>query len=72
MHQPIRVALVGRRLEHNENLGLSYLVAALRRARIDVERHYVNDAAELKQVLMGLSFPCLASFEVCAEHVIIE
>ena len=55
MHQPIRVALVGRRLEHNENLGLSYLVAALRRARIDVERHYVNDAAELEAAYTSIS-----------------
>ncbi len=43
----VKVALVGRRLAHNENLGLCYLRGALREAGIDVEVHYVNDGAEL-------------------------
>jgi hypothetical protein len=38
------VALVGRRLPHNENLGLAYLRAALERAGVGVTTHYVNDA----------------------------
>ncbi len=43
----VQVALVGRRLAHNENLGLCYLRSALRHANIEVEVHYVNDGAEL-------------------------
>lgn len=41
------VVLIGRRLEHNENLGLSYLCGALDAAGIDSRRYYVNDAREL-------------------------
>ncbi len=43
----VKVALVGRRLAHNENLGLCYLRGALRHADIEVEVHYVNDGEEL-------------------------
>ncbi|MBI3201945.1 MAG: cobalamin B12-binding domain-containing protein [Myxococcales bacterium] len=49
-----RVALIGRRLEHNENLGLAYLAAALEQAGFVAERHYVNDAAELERAVTAL------------------
>lgn len=52
---PVRVALVGRRLEHNENLGLAYLAAALEQAGFRAERHYVNDALELERALTSIS-----------------
>ena len=50
-----RVALVGRRLEHNENLGLAYLAAALEHAGFRAERHYVNDAEELGRAMTSIS-----------------
>ncbi len=50
-----RVALVGRRLEHNENLGLGYLASALEHAGFRAERHYVNDALELERALTAIS-----------------
>ena len=49
-----RVALVGRRLEHNENLGLAYLRAALRTAGVLVTTHYVNDTAEMASAIGGI------------------
>jgi radical SAM superfamily enzyme YgiQ (UPF0313 family) len=48
------VALVGRRLPHNENLGLCYLRAALQRAGVEVSVHYVNDTRELALALRAL------------------
>jgi radical SAM superfamily enzyme YgiQ (UPF0313 family) len=45
--RPARVALIGRRLPHNENLGLAYLRAALTRDGARVTTAYVNDASEL-------------------------
>ena len=45
----LSVALVGRRLAHNENLGLGYLRAALAEAGIRSTTHYVNDALELRR-----------------------
>ena len=42
-----RVALVGRRLSSNENLGLCYLRAALRHAGIPSVTHYVSNGEEL-------------------------
>lgn len=50
----VKVALVGRRLAHNENLGLCYLRGALEQAGIDVEIHYVNDGAELLAAHRGI------------------
>lgn len=50
-----RVALVGRRLEHNENLGLAYLTAALEQAGFAAERHYVNDAVDLAHAVAALT-----------------
>ncbi len=41
------VTLVGRRLEHNENLGLCYLRAALEQAGARVTVLYLNDASDL-------------------------
>jgi radical SAM superfamily enzyme YgiQ (UPF0313 family) len=49
-----RVVLVGRRLEHNENLGLAYLAGALVQAGMTVERHYVNDAVELERAVTAI------------------
>jgi radical SAM superfamily enzyme YgiQ (UPF0313 family) len=49
-----RVALVGRRLPHNENLGLAYLRAALARAGVAVTTHYVNDAGELARAIAAI------------------
>lgn len=51
---PVRVALVGRRLPHNENLGLCYLRAALQGAGVSVSVHYVNDTHELAAALRVL------------------
>lgn len=51
----LTVALVGRRLAHNENLGLGYLRAALAEAGIRSTTHYVNDAAELARAAELLS-----------------
>ncbi len=48
------VALVGRRLPHNENLGLAYLRAALEGAGVSVTTHYVNDAADLARAIGAL------------------
>lgn len=48
------VALVGRRLPHNENLGLAYLRAALTQAGASVTTHYVNDAAELARAAAAI------------------
>ncbi|MBK7584876.1 MAG: radical SAM protein [Myxococcales bacterium] len=42
-----RVLLVGRRLPHNENLGLAYLRAALQRKDVQVTTCYLNDATDL-------------------------
>jgi len=50
----MRVALVGRRLPHNENLGLAYLRAALARAGVAVTTHHVNDAAELARAVTAI------------------
>ena len=47
----ITVALVGRRLPYNENLGLAYLRAALEGAGIAVTTHYLNDAADLARAI---------------------
>lgn len=65
--EPIRVALVGRRLPDNENLGLGYLRAALDEAGFAVETHVLNAAADVPRVgaallarppdLVGLSLP---------------
>ena len=49
-----RVALVGRRLEHNENLGLAYLRAALRTAGVLVTTYYVNDTVEMASAIGGI------------------
>ncbi len=48
------VALVGRRLPHNENLGLAYLAAALREAGIGVRRLYVHDEPGLRHAIEAL------------------
>lgn len=48
------VVLVGRRLEHNENLGLAYLRAALDRGGVSVTTHYVNDAGGLAKAAMAI------------------
>lgn len=48
------VTLVGRLIEHNENLGLAYLRAALRRAGVSVETHYVNDGAEVARAAQAI------------------
>jgi len=50
----IRIALVGRRLPHNENLGLCYLRAALTQAGVQVDVHYVNDGAELARAVVAI------------------
>lgn len=50
IHDEFTVALVGRRLPDNENLGLGYLMAALRRAGVDATRHVLNQAADLVDV----------------------
>ncbi|MCC6524332.1 MAG: radical SAM protein [Polyangiaceae bacterium] len=47
----ITVALVGRRLPHNENLGLGYLRAALEAAGVGVTTHFVNDPGELARAV---------------------
>lgn len=52
--EPVRVGLVGRRLEHNENLGLAYLASALEHAGFVAERHYVSDAAALERAMASL------------------
>jgi radical SAM superfamily enzyme YgiQ (UPF0313 family) len=62
-----KVALVGRRLTDNENLGLGYLAAALEEAGFGHERFELNQAADVGQVaeailqggfeLVGLSIP---------------
>jgi len=44
------VALVGRRLPYNENLGLAYLRAALDEIGVVSVTHYVNDVSELEHV----------------------
>ncbi len=48
------VVLVGRRLLHNENLGVAYLRSALEGAGAKVTIHYVNDAAELAVAAQGI------------------
>ncbi len=53
--RPLSVALVGRRLAHNENLGLGYLRAALAEAGIRSTTHYVNDPIELRQAAEALT-----------------
>jgi radical SAM superfamily enzyme YgiQ (UPF0313 family) len=45
-----KVALVGRRLEDNENLGLGYLMAALRRAKISTRRYELNRAEQIAPI----------------------
>jgi hypothetical protein len=45
-----RVALVGRRLEDNENLGLAYLRAALLDAGFEVETHILNDGRDVGRI----------------------
>jgi radical SAM superfamily enzyme YgiQ (UPF0313 family) len=62
-----RVALVGRRLADNDNLGLAYLRASLREAGFAVDTHVLNEAADLPGVgrallarppaVVGLSIP---------------
>ena len=62
-----KVALVGRRLTDNENLGLSYLAAALDEAGFGYERFVLNQADDVGRVgdailrggfdLVGLSIP---------------
>jgi anaerobic magnesium-protoporphyrin IX monomethyl ester cyclase len=64
---PPRVALVGRRLRDNDNLGLAYLVAALELDGIAVERFTMNGAPDVSKVadaivaggfdVAGLSMP---------------
>jgi len=49
------VALVGRRLPYNENLGLAYLRAALDEIGVASVTHYVNDVSELEQVANELT-----------------
>ena len=63
----VDVALVGRRLADNENLGLGYLQAAVARAGFCSRRHTLNNFAELDRIagsimasqtpLVGLSLP---------------
>ena len=48
--EPLRVALVGRRLPDNENLGLGYLRAALDEAGFAVDTHVLNAAADVPRV----------------------
>jgi radical SAM superfamily enzyme YgiQ (UPF0313 family) len=65
--RPWKVALVGRRLADNENLGLAYLVAALAEAGIASERFVLNQASDVHVLvdairsggfeLVGLSIP---------------
>jgi len=62
-----KVALVGRRLTDNENLGLSYLAAALDEAGFGYERFVLNQADDVGRVgdailrggfdMVGLSIP---------------
>ncbi|HEY5281197.1 MAG TPA: hypothetical protein VIM14_00265, partial [Polyangia bacterium] len=62
-----KVALVGRRISDNENLGLAYLVAALQEAEIACQRFELNTASDVGRVaeaiqsagfdLVGLSIP---------------
>ncbi len=49
-----RVALVGRRLSDNENLGLGYLQAALAEAGLGVDRYTLNGATELAPIAEAL------------------
>ncbi|NOY90525.1 MAG: hypothetical protein GXP55_04885 [Deltaproteobacteria bacterium] len=49
------VALVGRRLAYNENLGLAYLRAALDEVGIASVTHYINDVAELERAAAALT-----------------
>ena len=61
------VALVGRRLQDNENLGLGYLQAALQAAGVECQRLVLNDVREIASVadavvrsgahVVGLSLP---------------
>ncbi|MBI5489564.1 MAG: radical SAM protein [Deltaproteobacteria bacterium] len=46
----LRVALVGRRLPDNENLGLGYLRAALGEAGFAAETHVLNGAADVARI----------------------
>ncbi len=65
--QSCRVALVGRQLQDNENLGLGYLQTALANAGVAADRHVLNDVTDIEQVvgavmqqrneLVGLSLP---------------
>ncbi|MFO0762337.1 MAG: radical SAM protein [Byssovorax sp.] len=48
------VVLVGRRLPHNENLGLAYLRAALVQAGAEVRTFYVNDGSELARAVQAI------------------
>jgi len=48
------VALVGRRLDYNENLGLAYLRAALDEAGVRSVTHYVNNVGELEHAADAL------------------
>jgi len=50
----LTVALVGRRLPHNENLGLGYLRAALRQAGFRVRVHTLNDGNDLDRIARAL------------------
>ena len=62
-----KIALVGRRLTDNENLGLGYLAAALREAGFPCEQFVLNQAGDVGRIaeaifrreyeLVGLSIP---------------
>jgi methylmalonyl-CoA mutase cobalamin-binding subunit len=52
--QSCRVALVGRQLEDNENLGLGYLQTALANAGVAADRYVLNDVTNIEQVAGAL------------------
>lgn len=45
-----KVALVGRRLSGNENLGLGYLTTALKSAGFDVQIEYINRGIDIERI----------------------
>ncbi len=49
-----KIALVGRRLSGNENLGLGYLTTALRNAGYDVRVEYINRGDDLERIARAI------------------
>jgi radical SAM superfamily enzyme YgiQ (UPF0313 family) len=50
----LRVALVGRRLADNDNLGLGYLQAALDREGIPCQRHVLNHLGDVQPIARAI------------------